>query len=63
MLIYIYANVGKVTDEQLLAEVARRKLDIHANITQVHTFITHLNQWWIQMSKDWLLLFPLVGNG
>ena len=23
------------TDEQLLAEVARRKLDIHANITQV----------------------------
>lgn len=25
---------GQATDEQLLAEVARRKLDIHANITQ-----------------------------
>lgn len=25
----------QATDEQILAEIARRKLDIHANITQV----------------------------
>jgi hypothetical protein len=27
--------LGQATDEQLLAEIARRKLDVHANITQV----------------------------
>jgi len=28
----------QATDEQILAEIARRKLDIHANITQVFIF-------------------------
>ncbi len=27
-------GLGQCSDEQLLAEIARRKLDIHANITQ-----------------------------
>jgi hypothetical protein len=30
----------EATDEQILAEIARRKLDVHANITQVfHDFM------------------------